>query len=319
VDTPAVSVIIPARDAAGTLRATLDGLLSQRSAPPFEVIVVDNGSNDETARIAETHPIAPHVIRRKRGEGAGAARNEGVAASAGDAIAFVDSDCAPTPEWVANGHRALQDHDLVAGAVRPPPDAPLGPFDRTLWVTREHGLYETANLFVRREWFERLHGFEDWFPEPAGATGAELRPFGEDVWFAWRARRLGARTAFAPDALVHHAVFPGTARDYVAEQWRLRHFPRLIGRIPELRRVFAWGRFFLTPRTAAFDLTVAGAITALALRSPVPVAAAAPYAALVVKDLREWGKRRAVVGTARDAVALAALVVGSVRARTPLL
>ena len=106
--------------------------------------------------------------------------------------------------------RALSGSDLVQGFVRPPPGARRGPFDRTLWVTSEYGLYETANLFVRREWFERLEGFRDWVSDH-GRSGAMRRPFGEDAWFAWRARRLGARTAFAERAVVHHAVFPGTA------------------------------------------------------------------------------------------------------------
>jgi len=316
---PAVSVIVPARDAASTLPRTLAGLERQQLDAPFEVIVVDNGSNDDTAEIAERHPLEPRVIRRRRGEGAGAARNDGVAASRGEALAFIDSDCDPTPTWLAEGLKTLSGVDLVAGAVRPPPEEPVDLFDRTLWVTREHGLYETANLFVKREWFERLGGFQDWVPERPDLPAAAGRPFGEDVWFAWRARRLGARTAFEPRSVVHHAVFPGTARDYVVEQWRVRHFPALIARIPELRDVFAWHRWFLNSRTAAFDAAAVGAITAAILRSVLPLSAAAPYAVLLWRDVRTWGTRRALVTTARDAVGSAALVIGSVQARTPLL
>lgn len=314
----AVSVIVPVRDAESTLQATLDGLQAQQHAPTFEVIVVDNGSNDGSAELAERHDLGPRVLRRRRGEGAGAARNEGVAASSGEVIAFIDGDCEPTPDWIAKGARAIEGHDLVAGAVTPRPGDALGPFDRTLWVTRETGLYETANLFVRREWFDRLSGFEDWLPEGRGAKGAELRPFGEDVWFAWRARRLGARATFAADVLVHHAVFPRGPREYVAEQWRLRHFPRLVKRVPELRKTFAWGRYFLTSRSAAFDLGVAGLIAAAAATSPWPLVAVAPYAVTVMNDLRR-STRVALARTSRDVVGFAALVVGSIRARSPLL
>jgi glycosyltransferase involved in cell wall biosynthesis len=316
---PAVSVVVPARDAASTLPRTLAGLKRQQLDAPFEVIVVDNGSTDGTAEIAEQHPLKPRVIRRRRGEGAGAARNEGVAASRGEALAFIDSDCDPTPTWLAEGLRTLLSVDLVAGAVRPAPDERVGLFDRTLWVTREHGLYETANLFVRREWFERLGGFQDWVSERPGSSAAAGRPFGEDVWFAWRARRLGARTAFEPRSVVHHAVFPGTARDYVAEQWRLRHFPSLMKRIPELRDAFAWHRWFLNARTAAFDAATAGAVTATLLQSVLPLGAAVPYAVLLLRDVRRWGARRALVITSRDAVSCVALVVGSLHERTPLL
>lgn len=324
MEEPAISVIIPARDAAGTLALTLGALSRQRLDVPFEVVVVDNGSGDETAELAQRHPLAPRVVRRRRGEGPGAARNDGVAVSRGPALAFVDSDCEPTESWLAEGLRALSQADLVAGAVRPSPGVAVGPFDRTLWVEREHGLYETANMFVRRDWFERLGGFQDWVPD-RGVDGAPGRPFGEDAWFAWRARRLGARTAFEERALVHHVVFPGTARDAIVEQWRLRHFPALVARIPELRDVFAWRRWFLNRRTAAFDLALAFAIGAVLFRSPWPLAAAAPYAALVSKEARNRGGRGPAMAriaaaiTASDAVGCAALVLGSLRARAALL
>jgi hypothetical protein len=188
-----------------------------------------------------------------------------------------------------------------------------------LWVTREHGLYETANLFVRREWFDRLGGFQDWIAERAGESSAANRPFGEDAWFAWRARRLGARTAFEPHAVVHHALLPGTARDYIIETWRLRYFPALFKRIPELRTVFAWHRWFLSARTAAFDLAVAGLLASAASVSVWPLVAAAPYGLFVLRELRAWGPRRALATTARDGVGFAALVVGGIRARALLI
>jgi glycosyltransferase involved in cell wall biosynthesis len=316
---PAVSVIVPARDAAATLQRTLDGLQRQQLDAAFEVIVVDNGSLDDTAAIAEQHPIAQRVIRRTRGEGAGAARNDGVGASRAPILAFIDSDCEPSPTWLAEGTKAIEGADIVAGAVTPPPDEVPGRFDRTLWVTREHGLYETANLFVRREWFERLGGFQDWIPEAPGESTAATRPFGEDVWFAWRARRMGARTVFGGRSIVYHALMPGTARDYIVETWRLRHFPTLVARIPELRKVFAWQRVFLSKRSAAFDAAAVGAISSAAAGSAYPLVALVPYAVMLLRELRTWGARRALATAARDAVGSAALVLGSVQARKILL
>ncbi len=317
---PAASVIVPARDATATLSRTLDGLARQQTVHPFEVIVVDNGSNDDTAEIAERHPVRARVIRRRRGEGPGAARNDGVAASRAPVLAFIDADCEPSPSWLDEGLRAVSDGvDLLAGMVRPPPDEPVGPFDRTLWVTREHGLYETANLFVRREWFDRLGGFQDLHADLPSRRGSAGRPFGEDVWFAWRARRSGARSGFEPRAVVYHAVFPGTYRDFIWENWRLRYFPALVSRIPELRRLLAWNRLFLNQRTAAFDAAIAAVSIASVSRSVLWLPAAAPYAARLAADVRRWGKRRALVSIARDAVGFAALVTGSFQARRPLL
>ncbi len=325
-----MSVVVSGRDAASTVEATFDGLLAQEDAPPFEVIFVDNGSNDATATIAESHPLSPRLIRRARGDGPGIARNEGAAAAKGSLLAFTDADCAPSPRWVAEGWAAALDADIVQGAVQPTPGAAVGPYSRTLAVVHEYGMYETANLFVSRDWFDRVGGFVDWVNYANADPAARRipvpdRPFGEDAWLAWSARRLGATTAFCSAALVHHAVFDGDARTFVAEQARVRHFPALVARIPELRDVFAWRRYFLNARTASFDAGSIGLVAAAALRSPVPLLAAVPYVVSTLREVRRrrLGKRGSLrYGTAlvaRDTVGAVALLRGSIEARTPLL
>jgi glycosyltransferase involved in cell wall biosynthesis len=328
VKRPAISVVVSARDAEQTVGATLDGLHGQEDAPPFEVVVVDNGSRDATAEIAERHPLRPRVIRRRRGDGPGIARNEGVTAASADLIAFTDADCAPTPHWLAAGSRAAKQAVIVQGAVRPTAGVQVGPFDRTLAVGYEYGLYETANLFVDRAWFDKVGGFADWVSWE-GTRERRIavpdRPFGEDAWFVWRAKRLGARTAFCADALVHHAVFDGDFHSYVAEQVRLRHFPGLIARIPELRDVFAWHRYFLNARTAAFDAAALSTVVALVARSPLPLVAVVPYLLRVRREVRRFRLRKpdaieyALAVMVRDAVGSIALVRGSWEARSPLL
>ena len=306
-----VTVVVPARDAARTLPHTLDALAEQDLAEPFEVIVADNGSQDETPGLAEAHPRVDQVLRRARGEGPGAARNDGVAAASGDLIAFTDSDCVPSPGWLRAGVAAAADADIVQGKVLPVEGVPVGPFDHTLWVTSEYGLYETANLFVGRAWFERVGGFED------VVDTRHERPFGEDALFAWRARRAGARTTFAGDALVHHAVFPGTAEQYLAERRRDRHFATLADLIPELRDVFFYRRYFLNRRSAALT----GGLLATALtRNPL---ALGPWAYLVREESRRRtgvvSKRVALAVARGDAVAFAGLARASLRGSGPLL
>jgi hypothetical protein len=258
------------------------------------------------------------------------ARNDGAAGARGSLLAFTDADCAPTPRWIAEGWAAARDADIVQGAIQPTPGAALGPYDRTLAVAHEYGMYETANLFVSREWFERVGGFVDWLAFADADPAARRipvpdRPFGEDAWLAWSARRLGARTTFSSAALVHHAVFDGDIRTFVAEQARVRHFPALVARIPELRRSFAWGRYFLNSRTASFDAAAVGTLTAAILRSPFPLLTAAPYVWSTLKTARKprLGKRGSMrylaALVARDAVGAFALLRGSIEARTPLL
>jgi glycosyltransferase involved in cell wall biosynthesis len=310
-----VSVIVPARDAAATIGRTLTALADQDLPDPYEVLVVDDGSRDATVAEAE-RAAGPVSVLREQGLGPGAARNRGAAAARGEILAFTDADCFPARGWLSAGVGALDGRQLIQGPVRPDPDASRGPFDRTLWVERETGLYETANLFVQRELFERLGGFEAWL-EPA--VGKELA---EDVWFGWRARRAGAQTGFCPEAFVHHAVFPRDAGGFVAERRRLQHFPEMVARMPELRDTFLHRRWFLTPRSADFAGACAGAVVAAASRSPLPLVAAAPYARRLARHSTQWRRRApevAAVTLAADAVGLAYLVKGSVRARTPVL
>ena len=308
-----VSVIVPARDARATLPAALDALAAQNLDEPFEVVLVDDGSTDGTAEIAARHPIVTRVVPGG-GRGPGAARNAGVSASEGVVIAFTDADCEPDPGWLRAGLRALESADLVQGRVEP--TGPAGPFDRTVRVGQLTTLFETANLLVSREWFERVGGFEPWL------SPKRTKELGEDVWLGWRLRRAGARVAFAPDALVRHAVFPGTPASFVAEKARLRYFPEMAARIPELRESFFHRRYFLNARTAAFDLALAGVAAAAITRRPVALAATLPYARHVWRTARPHGHGAPVVAATRVAaeiVGAGALVAGSLRARSPLL
>lgn len=304
-------MIIPARDAAGTLGAALAALAEQDTTARFEVLVVDDGSSDATVAVAESAPV-PVTVVQGGGRGPAAARNAGAAAATGRVLAFTDADCVPEPGWLSAGLRALEDAELVQGPVLPPEGAELGPFDRFIWVEREHGLYETANLLLRRDLFERLGGFESVL---VPRRGIEL---GEDVWLGWRARRAGARTTFAGDALVRHAVFPRGPGGFIAERARLRFFPELVARVPELRDVFLHRRLFLSARSARFDLAAAGVAVALGARRTAPLLAALPYA----REVRRGAEGRpgvAAVQVAADAVGAAALVYGSIRARSLLI
>ena len=312
---PVASVIVPARDASATLPRTLSALMAQQVSLDFEVIVVDDGSSDTTAAIAEKAG-GPVRCLRENGLGPAAARNKAVAAAKGSLLAFTDSDCFPTPGWLAAGIQGLDSAEVVQGLVLPDPQAPLGPYDRSLWIERRTGLWETANLFVRREPFERVGGFEEWLTPRVGKAMAE------DVWLGWRLHRAGARSAFCPDAVVHHAVFERSASEFVGERRRLEHFPEMVHRMPELRETLCWGHLFLSRRTAAFDVAVAGLVAAAMIRHPAPMAAALPYAASAVRRARPYGPAAptvAAVHAVADAVGLGSLLRGSLSARSLLL
>lgn len=312
---PAVSVIVPAFDAAETIGATLAALAEQDIGEPYEVIVVDDGSSDETAAIAESSR-QPVIVLRQESHGPGPARNRGAAVAEAPVLAFTDADCVPRPDWLRRGVERLADLDLLQGAVLPDPTAKRRPLDRSLCVDRESGLYETANLFVRRSAFRELDGFEDWLEAGIG------KPLAEDMWFGWRARRAGARVGFDPEVVVEHAVFRRSPLRYLSDAVRIGYFPAMVARVPELRAQAMFHRLFLTRRSAAFDLALAGLVAWLAGAPALALGGALPYLWLHLVDAyrwRRWAPLAVTAGLARDAVVFAVLLAGSLRYRRPLL
>ena len=305
------SVVIAARDAEDTLGATLAGLAAQDFDGAFEVIVVDDSSADATREVALASELEITIVTGA-GLGPGPARNRGVAAAHGAALAFIDADCVPDRGWLRAGVAALAEAELVQGLVRADFAALAGPFDRTIWATSETGLYECASLFVTREVFERIGGFDDWLEVGSG------KPLAEDAWFGWRARRSGARSSFSEQAAVSHAVFRRGALAHVGERARCVYFPSIVSKMPELRRTLLFAGVFLNRRTASFDLALGATALAVRRRSPLALVLAAPWLALVGAGARPWGRRApavAAIESVADGVTCVSLVAGSIRSR----
>jgi GT2 family glycosyltransferase len=189
-------VIIPARDAARLLPATLAAVTAQAA----EVLVVDNGSRDATARIARAH--GAQVVDEPR-PGRARARNAGLRATQAERIAFLDADCVPDPGWLDALDRCLDEHDLAGGRVVLEAREPANRIERfdVAWrlrqeeTIRREGWSVTANLGVRRELLDRLGGLDESWPHAA-----------EDVDLCLRAADLGATIGFCAEAVVRHAA-----------------------------------------------------------------------------------------------------------------
>ncbi|WP_293904505.1 glycosyltransferase [Phenylobacterium sp.] len=197
---PLVSVIVPHyRDLDG-LRVCLAALdLQTYPRARFEVVVADNNSPEGEAAVAAV--VAGRAkLAVVTEQGAGPARNGGVAASTGRLLAFTDSDCIPEPQWLAEGLAALENVDIVGGAMQVlvADEADMTPaeafervfaFDNRHYVIRK-GFTVTANLFCARAVFEAVGGFRVGVPE--------------DLDWCHRARAAGYRIGYAPDARVGH-------------------------------------------------------------------------------------------------------------------
>ena len=307
-----VSVVIPARDAEAMIGRTIAAVVGQEFDGGVEVVVVDDGSTDSTGEIARE--AGAQVVSNATPLGPADARNAGVAASSAPLVAFTDADCVPAPGWLRAGVAALEHADLVQGRVEPEPGVPVGPFDHVISVREETGLYETANLFVRREWFDRVGGFRPFIDPSQGH-------FGEDLVFGWEVRRAGGRSAFAHDALVHHEVVERPASAWIAERRRLRLFPEATRVVPELRsRWFL--RVFLSRRTAKLNLALAALVLAIATRRPLLLLLALPYARATFRTnqwYRRWVLEQNAAHLAGDVVGLLALIEGSAKSKRVVL
>jgi hypothetical protein len=320
---PRVSVIVPVRDRRALLRQLLDALATQ-TYRDFEVVVVDDGSRDGSADEARADEALGRPVRvvSSGGVGAVAARGAGVAEAAGDVLAFTDSDCVPSGAWLAAGVAAIDDGaDVVQGLTRP--SRPMRPLERSVTSDRPDGLFATCNVFYRRAAFDAAGGFDGDATRLGFRSNRRARGlgFGEDTIAAWRVRRHG-RAAFAPDAVVEHDVLMPDAVDAVSRAWLTGAFPALVAEVPELRDSLLTKRYLLgTSRLGLYGAVLLGATG----RRRATAAALSVWCAGWIRTA--WAgegsaaQRLASVPAllAVDAVTGAALVAGSVRARTLVL
>ena len=191
-----VTVVIPVLDQAAELDTQLGAVTAQQVRLPVEIVVADNGSQDGTgAVIARWERVDARVrgLDASAQAGPAAARNIGVAAAAGDALAFCDADDLVAPGWLDACVEALAGADVVAGAF----DFGALNGDRAAvpmeYYTSHFDFLPAglgANLAVRTAAFRQVGGFDQ-----------TLRA-GEDIDLCWRLQLQGHRFASAPRAVV---------------------------------------------------------------------------------------------------------------------
>ena len=212
---PRVSVVVASYNGARTLEACLDSL-ERLNYPDYEIILVDDGSTDETPRIAAGHP-AVRCVRHPTNRGLSAACNSGIAAATGEIVAFLDADCRADPDWLyylvgellnsafvgMGGPNLLPlDDSLVAAAVMAAPGGP-------------------AHVMLTDRQAEHLPGcnmaFYKWALEEVGGFDPLFRRAGDDVDLCWRLQQAGYKLGFSPAATVWH-YRRSTVRGYLEQQ-----------------------------------------------------------------------------------------------------
>ena len=214
-----VTVVIPVKDRADLLERCLDAV-----GPDVPVVVVDDGSSRPGAIEEVCRRHRARLVVREHCGGPAMARNDALAEVHSDLIAFLDSDCVPSTDWILELVGLFGDPEIGAVAPRvrpmtgPANDRPtvldrygsarspldLGPREGEVGPGRPVSYVPTAALVVRRS--------------ALGQGFAPALRYGEDVDLIWSMGDAGWRTRYVPSVTVHHAE-PSTWRDLLSRRY----------------------------------------------------------------------------------------------------
>ncbi|MFN0108595.1 MAG: glycosyltransferase family 2 protein [Blastocatellia bacterium] len=196
-----VSVVVPVYNGVATIARTVECLLNQ-TLTPTEIIIIDDGSTDETAEVLQQFGKRISYQFKQNG-GPASARNLGVTLARGSFVTFTDSDCLPDRDWL-RWLVAGFDSDEIAGAggsVKSVDDSLIGEYVDLLRLMEpaenQSGEIEyliTANACFRRDALLAVGLFDERFRKPGGEEPALCR----------RIRELGYEFRFAAEAVVLH-------------------------------------------------------------------------------------------------------------------
>lgn len=221
---PEFTVVIASRNGGRTLSSALEALAAQVDAPPFEVVVVDDGSTDDTAAIARG--FGATVVSLDRNQGKSFAMNIAVAIARAPLLAMMDDDCVPPGDWIRtleSAWRSAPAHVAILGGPVVP--FQLDTFNRRYVAAREPIAAKEAAFGERATLLDRVRNAVV-PPKP----GLGTRP----VYFV-----PGANMSIRRSALLQTAGFPQALREagedvYIAQELRACFGPDAVQFVPEV-------------------------------------------------------------------------------------
>jgi glycosyltransferase involved in cell wall biosynthesis len=321
---PLVSVVLATRNESKLLRQALSALSRQTyPADRYEIIVIDDGSQDDTREvIEELAPGAPCLVRNERIGGAGiaAARNVGTRLATGVVVAHVSAECEVTPGWIEAGVLGFERNvAVVAGPIILRPEQQVGFFDSCMIHPSDDGRYPGANVFYRRDLLLEAGGFDESFSiDLVGRIGWDCAP-------AWRMLRDGFEARFRDAYAYAHVLHLSPQRWLMEGWWAGSVIPTIVRDTPELRSRTLVGRgLFLDWQGMFFKLGLTAALCTLVWRRPLALLLWLPWlrwaSSMAANDrwpLTHWPRLLLKLGLlfGLHAVTAAGLVYGSLRAR----
>jgi len=200
------SIILTIKNEEASIERILDSLLKQK--PPFEIIIVDSESSDDTISIVKTYAKkydGIHLFIKKTSRGGG--RNYGVSKANGDIICFTDGGCEAHPEWLKELLSHFMDGaDVVAGKTID--RGAVTEINRVeLNVNGYDVTWPSCNLAYKKELFLSLNGFDERFITA------------EDVDLNLRAAKTGSKIVYAPEAVIYRESAKGPLKYLKQSFW----------------------------------------------------------------------------------------------------
>ena len=220
-----LTVVVPTYNRSDLLGRALRGLLDQTASPSdYEIVVVDDGSTDDTSSVLQSISAPAERLRffRQENTGPAVARNRGVLEARGRIVLFTGDDCLPDEKLIAEHLRAYDEAGDVGviGLVTWHPEVAITPFMAYLETGPQFGFdriadpqevpiwhFYTANCSVQRHWIEEVGGFDEDFKHAAF----------EDMELAYRMKQRGLRFIYRAGAKTYHH-HPTTFQQHLARQ-----------------------------------------------------------------------------------------------------
>lgn len=267
IEARSISIIIPTFNGASRVSNCLDAILPQAEAHNAEILVVDDGSTDNTAGVVVRYPTVRLI--RQANAGPAAARNRGAAEASGAIIVFTDDDCVPAPGWLDAMLKPFDDPQVVGtkGAYRTRQKSLIARFAQIEYEDKYRVMLgfeyidflDTYSAAFRRENFLEMQGYDTSFPVACA----------EDVELSYRMSVRGWKMKFAPEAFVYH-THPETLGKYLKKKYKFAFW-----RVLAVRKNPSKGiKDTHTPQLMKFQLLFAPALVLgialdLALRTPL--------------------------------------------------
>jgi glycosyltransferase involved in cell wall biosynthesis len=217
IEATTASIILPTFNGASRIGNCLDSLVKQTGGRDVEILVVDDGSTDNTANVVSGYPSVRLIAQANAGPAS--ARNRGASEAKGAILLFTDDDCVPMPDWLEAMLGPFSDPEVVGakGVYRTRQTSLAARFVQIEYEDKYRlmagvssiDFIDTYSAAFRRDRFLEMAGYDTSFPVACA----------EDIELSYRMSARGWKMKFVPAAIVYH-THPDTFSRYLKKKYK---------------------------------------------------------------------------------------------------